>query len=62
MDDVVFMVRGRTRAICQQYLDRVCTLLGATATMKPSDTLPPGWVARAVLHKAETDAAEPLAQ
>lgn len=49
-DDVVFMVRGRTSAICQQYVDLVCTHLGAQQTSKPSDGTGRGWVARAVLR------------
>lgn len=55
-DEVTFMVRGKTRAICQQYLDLVCQLIGARQTSRPSDSTGRGWVARATLHDA-TDAA-----
>lgn len=48
MDDVVYMVRGRTRAICQRELDRICQLLDARPTMRPTDGVGRGWVARAV--------------
>ena len=48
MDDVVYMVRGRTRETCQQALDRLCRLLGARPTMLPNDSVGRGWVARAV--------------
>lgn len=54
-DEVVFMVRGRTRVICQQYVDLVCLLIGARQTSRPSDGTGRGWVARAVLPAA-TDA------
>ena len=58
-DEVVFMVRGKSRAVCQQYLDLVCTLIGATPTRKPTDVMPPGWVAGAVLRPAGEPASEP---
>lgn len=58
MDDVSYMVRGRTRAICQRELDRLCELLGARPTMKPSDVVGPGWVARAVPHMTKAPAVE----
>ncbi|MFJ8146577.1 hypothetical protein ACIQ6R_16120 [Streptomyces sp. NPDC096048] len=48
MDDVVYMVRGTTREVCQRELDRVCRLLGAVPTNPPSDSVGRGWVARAV--------------
>jgi hypothetical protein len=48
MDDVVYMVRGGTRDICQRELDRLCELLDARPTMRPSDSTGRGWVARAV--------------
>lgn len=48
MDDVVYMVRGKTEAICQQALDQLCQLLGARPTMLPTDGTGRGWVARAV--------------
>ena len=48
MDDVSYMVRGKTRAVCQRELDRLCRLLGARATNAPSDSVGRGWVARAV--------------
>jgi hypothetical protein len=54
MDDVVYMVRGRTEAICQEALNRLCQLLGARPTMLPTDGTGRGWVARAVpTHNAE---------
>ena len=49
MDDgVVYMVRGRTRAVCQRELDRICQLLGAVTVTRPTDGTGRGWVARAV--------------
>jgi hypothetical protein len=48
MDDVVYMVRGRTEAICQEALNRLCQLLDARPTMLPTDGTGRGWVARAV--------------
>lgn len=61
------MVRGRTRAICQRELDRICTLPGITAVSTPSDVTPPGWIARAVLRgpaavPAPRPAGEPVAE
>jgi hypothetical protein len=46
------MVRGQTRAECQQALDQLCRLLGATPTNPPSDRVGPGWIARAVHSSA----------
>ncbi|MFJ7998982.1 hypothetical protein ACIQ7D_17800 [Streptomyces sp. NPDC096310] len=46
--DVSYMVRGTTRDSCQDALDRLCRLLGATPTTRPTDTIGRGWVARAV--------------
>lgn len=48
MDEVSYMVRGSTRAVCQRELDRICQLLGAVPTMLPSDSIGRGWTARAV--------------
>ena len=48
MDDVSYMVRSRTQAICRHELDRLCRLLGARETNAPSDRVGRGWVARAV--------------
>lgn len=48
MDDVVYMVRGKTRELCERELDWLCKHRGAQPTMLPTDALPPGWVARAV--------------
>jgi len=48
MGEVVYMVRGSTRAVCQRELDRICQLLGAVPTMRPTDGTGRGWVARAV--------------
>lgn len=50
------MVRGRTRALCQEALDRLCAALGARPTMLPSDAVGPGWVARAVPDMAKAPA------
>ena len=60
MDEVVYMVRGRTREVCQRELDRLCQLLGAVPRMLPTDAMPPGWVARAVLA-VPADESEQLA-
>jgi hypothetical protein len=48
MDEVSYMVRGRTRTSCQRELDRLCELLDATPTMQPTDSTGRGWIARAV--------------
>jgi hypothetical protein len=45
---VSFMVRGSSEAECQAALERLCRLLGAVVTQRPSDRVGPGWVARAV--------------
>jgi hypothetical protein len=50
MDDVVYMVRCGTREACQRELDRLCALLGAVATNRPTDVVGRGWTARAVLE------------
>ena len=50
MDEASFMVRGRTRKVCQRELDRICTLPGIVAYSNPTDAMPPGWIARAVLR------------
>ena len=42
------MIRGRTREICQRELDWLRTHRGATATLDPTDLMPPGWIARAI--------------
>ncbi|MGW7053114.1 hypothetical protein [Streptomyces sp. NPDC054887] len=49
---VSYMVRGRTREQCQAALDELCRLLGAEPTMRPTDAVGPGWVARAVTPAA----------
>ena len=48
MDDVVYMIRGRTREVCQRELDRLCALLGAQPTIQPTDSTGRGWIARAI--------------
>jgi len=55
MDDVVFMVRGSTRASCQDALDRLCAALDARPMMRPTDGVGRGWVARAVPMKAPAE-------
>lgn len=50
-DEVVFMVRGKTRETCQHYVDLVCQRLGARQTNTPSDSTGRGWVGRAVLTR-----------
>lgn len=60
MDDLVYMVRGATQAVCQRALDRICQLLDARLTMRPTDGTGRGWVARAVpMTKAPTDGPGP---
>ncbi|MFF3928243.1 hypothetical protein [Streptomyces hirsutus] len=62
MDDVVYMVRGGSREACQRELDRLCRLLDAQPTMRPSDSTGRGWVARAVpTTKAPADDRGPVA-
>lgn len=58
MDDVSYMVRGNTHAVCQRELDRMCALLGAVPTTGPSDSVGRGWVARAVPLTAKTPTGE----
>ncbi|MER5715737.1 hypothetical protein [Streptomyces sp. NPDC002132] len=57
MDDVVYMVRGRTREACQRELDRLCALLGAVPTLRPTDSVGRGWTARAVPAPARAETA-----
>ncbi len=45
---VSYTVRGRTAEECQDRLDRLCALLGAVPTIRPSDRFGTGWLARAV--------------
>lgn len=45
---VSYTVRGSTREQCQDRLDRLCALLGAVPTVRPSDAFGRGWMARAV--------------
>lgn len=56
MDEVSYMVRGDTMAVCQRELDRICELLGAVPTMRPTDSVGRGWVARAVPRMTKTPA------
>lgn len=58
MDDVVYMVRGRTRAICQRELDRICCLLGAEAVTRPTGGTGRGWMARAVPARTRAPAGD----
>ena len=48
MDDIVFMVRTKSRAVCQQQLDLICERMGAQPATLPTDAAGTGWVARAV--------------
>ncbi|MER6487635.1 hypothetical protein ABT264_29270 [Streptomyces virginiae] len=52
---VSYMVRGSSEAECQRELDRLCALLGATATTAPMRASGPGWMARAVKQQAPAD-------
>ncbi|MEK0097702.1 hypothetical protein WDA79_04160 [Streptomyces sp. A475] len=56
MDDVSYMVRGSTRAVCQRELDRICRLLGAVPTMLPANTVGRGWTACAAPTTKAPDA------
>lgn len=46
--DVSYMVRGRTRELCQSRLEALCRRLGAVPTSTPAESLGGGWIARAV--------------
>lgn len=48
MDDVVYMVRAKSRAVCQRELDRICERMGAEPLTDPTDAAGRHWVARAV--------------
>ena len=48
MDDVVYMVRARSRAACQRELDLICERMGAEPLTDPTDAAGRHWVARAV--------------
>lgn len=48
MDDVVFMVKAKSRAACQAQLDRLCALLDAEVVTLPTDAIGRDWIARAV--------------
>lgn len=54
-DEVAFMVRGPNRETCQQYVTLLCTLTGATPTGRITDTMPPGWIGRAILRPIPDD-------
>lgn len=49
-DEVVFMVRGPSRETCQQYVTLLCALIGAKPAGRITDTMPPGWIGRAILR------------
>ncbi|HEY9371885.1 hypothetical protein [Streptomyces sp.] len=57
MDDIVFMVRAKSRAVCQQQLDLICERMGARPATLPTNAIGSGWVARAVprMTTARTD-------
>jgi hypothetical protein len=58
---VSYMVRGSTEAECRRELERLCRLLGAVATILPTDRHGPGWIARAVpTTKAPADSEGPV--
>jgi hypothetical protein len=57
-DEVVFMVRGPSRETCQQYVTLLCTLTGAEPAGRITDTMPPGWIGRAVLRPAAGEEAD----
>lgn len=44
---VSYMVRAGSREQCALALDELCRLLGAVPTLRPTDVIGPGWVARA---------------
>ncbi|MCX4707073.1 hypothetical protein [Streptomyces sp. NBC_01373] len=48
MDDIVFMVRAKSRAVCQQQLDLICERMGARPATLPTNAVGSAWVARAV--------------
>ena len=59
-DEVAFMVRGPSRKVCQEYVTLLCTLIGAEPAGGITDTMPPGWIGRAILRPVsdeETDEA-----
>lgn len=49
------MVRGPSRETCQQYVTLLCTLTGAKPAGRITDTMPPGWIGRAVLRPVPGD-------
>ncbi|MCX5336887.1 hypothetical protein [Streptomyces sp. NBC_00140] len=53
MDDVVFMVRAGSRAVCQLQLDLICERMDARPATLPTDAVGSGWVARAVPRMTE---------
>lgn len=57
-DEVTFMVRGPSRETCQRYVTLLCTLTGATPAGRITDTMPPGWIGRAVLRPVPGDEAD----
>ena len=59
MDDVVYMVRARSRAACQRELDRICERMGAVSLTDPTDAAGRHWVARAVPAPSGAPAGEP---
>ncbi|MFM9616836.1 hypothetical protein ACKI14_02600 [Streptomyces turgidiscabies] len=55
-DEVAFMVRGPSREVCQEYVTLLCTLIGAEPSGGITDTMPPGWIGRAVLRPVKPPA------
>lgn len=49
------MIRCGTEAACQRAAERLCRLLGAEQTMRPSDSTGRGWITRVVLRTPDLE-------
>ncbi|MEV0556250.1 hypothetical protein AB0I27_22710 [Streptomyces sp. NPDC050597] len=58
MDEVVYMVRTKSRASCQRELDLICERMGAVAVTSPTDAAGARWVARAVPRMTQAPAVD----
>ncbi|MET9517434.1 hypothetical protein [Streptomyces sp. NPDC002994] len=55
---VSYMIRAGSREQCAERLAELCRLLGAVPTLRPTDCIGPGWVARATALQADTESAD----
>lgn len=56
MDDVVFMVRARSRTACLEQLRLLCERMELQPATAPTDAAGRGWIARAIPATKAPDA------